>query len=123
MNIFLADDSETFRERLGDMLYEISGTKIIGESGDGFEAIDAIRKLCPEVVILDTSLPGMNGIEILEELKKNGAKPLVIMLTSYPYPQYKIKCMKLGVDFFFYKLTEIEKVAEVLQAWSRCNNK
>ena len=60
-------------------------------------------------------MPGGSGIDVLREIKQNNQTPLVIVLTNYPYPQYRRKCMDAGADFFFDKSTEFDKVTEVLK--------
>ena len=115
MKVFIADDSDIVRERLKEMLSEISEVEIIGEAGDGEEAIKGILELHPDVVILDIRMPGGNGIDVLQAIKRGDPAPTVIMLTNYPYPQYRKKCMDLGADYFFDKSNEFEKVVEVLE--------
>lgn len=114
MKIFIADDSAVMRERIIEMLSELPGIKIAGEAPSSRKAIDSIKKLKPDVVILDIRMRGGNGIEVLKNNKKN-RKPLVIVLTNYPYPQYRKKCMEAGADFFFDKATEFHKINEVLK--------
>jgi DNA-binding NarL/FixJ family response regulator len=114
MKIFIADDSAVFRERLIEMLSELPEIEIIGQAEDGIQATKLIEKLNPDVVILDIRMPGGSGIDVLEDIKKINAVPIVIILTNYPYPQYRKKCMKAGADYFFDKATEFEKVTEVL---------
>jgi len=114
MKVFIADDSAAVVERLITMLSELPQVEIIGQAQDALEAIKAIRQLNPDVVILDIRMPGGNGIDVLKDIKSNKPAPVVIMLTNYPYPQYRRKCKALGADFFFDKSTEFEKVTEVL---------
>jgi DNA-binding NarL/FixJ family response regulator len=59
-------------------------------------------------------MPSGSGISVLEEVKRRGKSPVVIMLTNYPYPQYRKKCMDAGADYFFDKSNEFHKVTEVL---------
>ena len=79
------------------------------------EAVTAIRELKPDVVILDIRMPGGCGIDVLNTIDKSGRTPVVIMLTNYPYPQYRKKCFAAGADYFFDKSSEFEKVIDVLQ--------
>ena len=58
-------------------------------------------------------MPGGSGIDVLQEMKKNNQTPLVIVLTNYPYPQYRRKYIEAGADFFFDKSTEFDRVGEV----------
>ena len=91
VKVFIADDSDTIRERLIELLAGISGVEIIGEAKDTSQAIASILKLNPEVVVLDIRMPGGSGIEVLKEIKKHVPAPIVIMLTNYPYSQYREK--------------------------------
>ena len=115
MKVFIADDSEVVCERLTIMLSELPGIEITGQAKDVGESIESIRRLHPDVVILDIRMPGGSGIDVLEDIKKTNDAPVVIVLTNYPYPQYRKKCMALGAEYFFDKATEFEKVMEVLE--------
>jgi DNA-binding NarL/FixJ family response regulator len=115
MRLFIADDSEILRVRLVDMLSEIEGIEIIGQAQNSLDAIESIQKLNPHVVILDIQMPQVNGIKVLEAIKKDDESPTVIIFTNYPYPQYRKRCMDLGADFFFDKSTEFEKLVDTVK--------
>ena len=115
MKVFIADDSAELRERIVDMISETENIEMVGQAENVPEAINAIRQMKPDVVILDIQMPGGCGIDVLNTIKKNGHVPIVIMLTNYPYPQYRKKCFDAGADFFFDKSREFEKVIDVLQ--------
>ena len=119
MRVFIADDSQIMRERLKEMLSETPGVEIIGEAGQGGEAIRDIIESKPDVVILDIRMPGGNGIDVLQAIKKGDPAPTVIMLTNYPYPQYRKKCMGLGADYFFDKYSEFERLMEMIEQLNR----
>jgi Response regulator containing a CheY-like receiver domain and an HTH DNA-binding domain len=67
------------------------------------------------VVLLDIHLLNGNGIDVLQRLKKEKPAPAVIILTNYPYPQYRQKCLEAGADFFFVKSTEFDQVVPALR--------
>ena len=113
--VYVLDDSAVVRERLIDMLSELEEVGIIGASGDPKEAMISIRKLGPDAVILDIRLPGVSGIDILRSIKREELAPLVIMLTSYPYPQYRKECEAAGADYFLNKSTEFDRIGEILK--------
>ena len=115
MKIFVVEDSEVVRERLKLLLTEVSEVEIIGEAETQTEAIALITELKPDVVILDIRLANGSGIDVLHNIKKGKSVPMVIILTNYPYPQYKEKCLKAGADYFFDKSSEFNKIAEVLE--------
>ncbi len=115
MKVLIVDDSILLRERLTAMISELPEIEIIGQAENAQNAINSIRILKPDVTILDIRMPGGNGFEVLENIKKDKWHPLMIVLTSYPYPQYKKKCLDSGADFFFDKSSEFQKVIEVLK--------
>lgn len=118
MKVLIVDDSELVRERLKDMLSETTEVESVSQAKDLLEAIISFHKLNPEVVILDIRMPGGSGIDMLQKLKKSKQAPVVIVLTNYPYPQYRRRCIETGADFFFDKSTEFDKIPEVLKQLS-----
>jgi len=108
------DDSPVVRERLATLLSDLPSVEIVGQAEIAFEAISATRRLKPDVMLLDISMPGGSGIHVLEMVKKERPAPLVIMLTNFAHEQYRQKCLQLGADYFFDKSTEFEKVLSVL---------
>ena len=118
LRVFIADDSEFIRERLPQRLVDFTGVEIVGQASDGEQALASIRTLEPDVVILDIRMPGKSGIEVLQELKKDESPPVTVMLTAYPYPQYREKCMALGADYFLDKASEFDKLDEILRQLS-----
>ena len=115
MKVFIADDSQVLRERLYEMLSELPEVEIMGYAQDVPEALTSIKTLKPDVVILDIRMPGGSGVDVLQEIKKDKQTPMVIVLTNYPYPQYRKKCMEMGADFFFDKSAEFEKVTAIFK--------
>jgi DNA-binding NarL/FixJ family response regulator len=116
MKVFLVDDSAIVLEKLAAMILSIDGVEIAGQALNASDAIQSIVKLKPDLVILDIRLNGGgSGMDVLKRIKNEIPPPVVIMLTNYPYPQYKKKCQELGAEFFFDKVTEIEKVYDTFK--------
>ncbi len=114
MKVFVVDDSAVIRQRLKRMLADEPKVQVIGEAGDARMATDAILKSKPDVVLLDLHLVDGSGIDVLESLKHNRPAPAVIILTDYPYPEYRRICLDAGADFFFVKSTEFDQVVPAL---------
>ena len=114
LKLFIADDSEAILESLSDLLVEIRGMEIIGHAHNANEAIERIKKLNPNVAIIDIRMPGGSGIHVLEIIKLLNKTILIIMLTAYPFPQYRQICEEMGAEYFFDKSTEFHRVQEVL---------
>ena len=115
MKVFLVDDSMVIRQRLKRLLAELEEVQVIGEAGQVQQATDAILEQKPDVVLLDIHLFNGNGIDVLRRLKKEKPAPAVIILTNYPYPQYRQECIEAGADFFFVKSTEFDQVVPALK--------
>jgi DNA-binding NarL/FixJ family response regulator len=129
MRVLIVDDSSVLRERVGAMLTELTGDiELVGEAKDGIEGLDSIRRLKPDAVILDISMPGKGGIDVLREIKRDEKSPIVVMLTNHPYTQYRNKCLAAGADFFYDKSNELCKVTRTFKQliddprWDRGSN-
>ena len=114
MKVFIVDDSRAFRKELINLLSKLKEVEIVGQAQDSVKAMEAIQRLKPDAVILGIPIPGGNGIRLVKNIKKDKPAPIVIILTHYPYRQYRKKYMDAGADFFFDKSTEFEKVIDVL---------
>jgi DNA-binding NarL/FixJ family response regulator len=116
IKVFIADDSLIVRENLVTILEELAGIEIVGQAENVAEAISAIRILKPDAVILDIRMPGGSGIDVLRNIKQDdSAAVLVIVLTNYPYPVYRQKCLQAGADFFLDKSTEFDQIPELFE--------
>jgi DNA-binding NarL/FixJ family response regulator len=115
MRFIIADDSKILRERLAEALSEIDGVEIVGQAGDAIETQEEVKRLKPNLVVLDIRMPKGNGIEVLEILKKMPNSPIIIMFTNYPYSQYRNRCLDAGADFFFCKALEFDKLLDTVR--------
>ena len=110
IKVFIADDSIVLRERVLEMLCDIPGVEILGCAEDGLHAINSIRRLKPDADVLDIQMPRGTGLDVLKNIKHGAQGPLVVVLTNFPYPQYRKRALEYGADFFFDKTTEFEKL-------------
>lgn len=117
MDVFISDDSPVVRVRLANMIEDIQGINLIGEANNVQESIRKIEELKPDAIILDIRMPGGSGLDVLKKIKSehNDHNPIIIVLTNYPYPQYRKKCLEAGADYFFDKSNEFHKVIEVFR--------
>lgn len=118
MRVFVVDDSAVIRERLMRLLAENHKVQVVGEAGDARVALAAILETRPDVVLLDIHILNGNGIDLLSRLKREPVAPAVIILTDYPYPEYRQLCLDAGADFFLVKSTEFEQLVPALQQLS-----
>lgn len=112
--VLIIDDSEQIRQRLAALLAESAQIRIVGQAGDSREALEAVRRLRPDTVILDIRLPGSSGIELLKKFKARYPEMKVIMLTNFDYARYRRQCRQLGADHFLNKTLEFEKIVDTI---------
>ncbi|MFP4228923.1 MAG: LytR/AlgR family response regulator transcription factor [Salinivenus sp.] len=97
LQALIVDDEPLARERLRGLLQDIPDATIVGEAKDGPEAVEAIRNKNPTLVFLDVQMPGMSGIDVIEEVGRE-AMPVTVFVTAYD--QYAIKAFDLSaIDY------------------------
>jgi CheY-like chemotaxis protein len=116
VNVLVVDDSAAIRDRLVEMVSDLEGTVQAAEAQNGWEAVAYVRDSAPDVVILDLRMPGLNGFDVLKQIKRLQSCPVVIMLTNYASPRYERKCTELGADYFLDKATQFTAVPELLRS-------
>ena len=114
LKIFIADDSVVVRGKLKEALEEQGSIKVVGESGNAEQAIAEIRRLDPQVVIIDIRMPGGGGLPVLKDLKARNLGRIAIILTSFPFPQYREAYLAAGADYFFDKTKDIPQMTDML---------
>ena len=117
MKVFIADDNVMVCDRLTTMLTQIGGVDVVGRAYDVPEAINSIEKVVPDLVILDLQMPSGTGLDVLSRIKHDNLSPKIIMLTNYPFPQYRKRSIEAGADYFFDKSTEFEKIPGVVNTF------
>lgn len=113
--MLIAEDCVETRENLADLCSGFPQVEVVGKVRDGFEAIDGVRRLAPDVLTLDIHMPRLNGLDVLRTLKREKRDCVVIMLTSLADDFYRAKCRELQADFFFDKITELDRFLELLK--------
>jgi DNA-binding NarL/FixJ family response regulator len=83
IEVIIADDHKIFKQGLVKLLQSAEDISVIGESGEGYKALELIEKKRPDIAILDISLPGLSGFEIAEEINNKGIETKVIFLTMH----------------------------------------
>ena len=96
--ILIVDDLEPMRKLIRNYLHEETGFLVCGEATDGLDAIDKAQKLKPDLIILDASMPRMNGIEAAPKLKKILPQTPIILFTSHERMMHGFDAREIGVD-------------------------
>ena len=114
VNILLADDHKMIREGLKQLLEMYDDIKVVGEAGDGFECLNLADKTHPDVILLDINMPVMNGIEVLQEIKKKNISVKVLVLTVHNEVEYLLKAVDIGVDGYIMKDAESAELKKAI---------
>jgi DNA-binding NarL/FixJ family response regulator len=98
MRILLVDDSAEFLAALSTFLSDFPGMEIVGRAASGCEAVEAVDIVRPDLILMDISMPKMNGIEATKIIKSRPSSPLVLMLTLHDSQQYYGAARSAGAD-------------------------
>lgn len=115
MKFLIADDSAIIRERLQEMLSHYADVELIGVCENGTDALEAIRNLNPDVAIVDLKMPGLTGLEIIAEIRKENTIIKLILLTFHATEYYRVKAFETGADYFFSKADEFDKLDSLIE--------
>jgi DNA-binding NarL/FixJ family response regulator len=103
LRIFLIDDSRLFRVCAATMLASCGGLKVVGEAGSAAEGFEKIESAAPDLVLMDLSMPQMNGIEATKRIKARPNAPRVAIVTLHDDPLFRAVSMAAGADWFVIK--------------------
>jgi two-component system, NarL family, response regulator NreC len=101
--IVIAEDHTILREGLKALLSSQPDLKIVGEAGDGLEAIRCVRDLGPDMVLLDLSMPRMTGLDAIKEIKRINPDVKIIVLTVHSSEEYILATLQAGADGYVLK--------------------
>ena len=114
IRIFLVDDHQVVCEGLRRMLDLETDMEVVGEATDAKEALTQVELLSPEVVLMDIKMPGVNGIELTQQLKEKQLSCNVIMLTMYD--EYLAKAIEAGAAGYLLKDVKREELVKAIRA-------
>jgi len=103
ITIVLADDHRIVRQGLHALLKAEADFDVIGEAGDGLKVLDLVRKLNPDVVVLDLMMPGLNGLEVARQLSKQTPNTKIIILSMYDDEGFVLEALSNGVSAYVLK--------------------
>ena len=116
IKVIFADDHIIFRQGLLKLLQSATDISVIGEAGEGHESLDLIKKETPDVAVLDISMPGLSGIEIVQEIEILGLATNVIFLTMHNDPLTAKKAMQTNALGYVLKDDAFEDLLYAIRA-------
>lgn len=115
IKIFLADDHAMVREGLAALVETDEAIEVVGQCGDGLEVVADVMACNPDVVILDITLPGLNGLDICRELVRKCDGISVLILTMHSNEQFIAQALENGATGYLLKESAAEKLSEAIR--------
>jgi DNA-binding NarL/FixJ family response regulator len=103
IRVVIADDQALVRGGFRMILDARDDMEVVGEAGDGSEAVDLVARLAPDVVLMDVRMPGVDGIEATRRIVRSGSPARVIVLTTYDLDEYVFAALRAGASGFLLK--------------------
>jgi DNA-binding NarL/FixJ family response regulator len=116
IRVVIVDDHALFRRGLDRVLDDEPDIEVVGEAGDGVEAISRVRELSPDIVIMDVRMPRASGIEAARTIRAVAPETKVIMLTVSDLEEDLYEAVKAGVNGYLLKEVAIPEVADAVRA-------
>ena len=99
----IVEDNQLFRQTIVEILSHHFPSMVLEEAAEGKEAFQKIRSFLPDLIFMDIKLPGENGLQLTEQIKKQNPQMIVAILTSYDWPEYREAAFKNGANYFMMK--------------------
>lgn len=113
----IVEDSPFFRQTILEILRNQFPSMILEEAADGKTALTKIEDSLPDLVFMDIKLPGDNGLHLTEHIKKKFPRVIVVILTSYDWPEYREAAFKFGANYFIMKSSSTNKeIVELVES-------
>ena len=114
--VLIADDHQVVREGLSAILTTKEDIEVVGLAKDGVEAVEMTRTLLPDVVLMDISMPRMNGVEATREIKRENPHIGVVVLTMYSEEEYIFDLVKAGATGYLLKDADSSQIVKAIRA-------
>ena len=113
--ILIVDDHPALREGLRSILSAHQNFDIVGEAADGLEAIDLVERLLPDLVLMDLSMPRMDGLTSTREIKNKWPETKILVFTIHESPEYQKAASEAGADGYLYKDSPSAKLIQSIE--------
>jgi len=115
ITILLAENHVVVRESIRQFLEREANFEVVGEAGDGEEAVQMVSQLKPDVIVMDISMPKLNGIEATKQIKALQPSAVVLILTAYDYEQYIFPLLEAGAAGYLLKDVSSRELISAIQ--------
>ena len=103
IRVVIADDHQILREGLKQLLQAAGDLDVVGEAADGFEVLERVRRVDFDVLLLDMSMPGKSGVELIKHVKAEKPKLRILVLSMHEEHQYAVRAIRAGASGYLTK--------------------
>ncbi|MGE5105709.1 MAG: response regulator, partial [Betaproteobacteria bacterium] len=103
IRVVIADDHQILREGLKQLLLAAGDIDVVGEAADGYEVVDRVRNLGFDLLLLDMSMPGKSGVELIKQVKAEKPRLRVLVLSMHEEHQYAVRAIRAGASGYLTK--------------------
>lgn len=114
--VMIADDHSLIREGIKQLLEFDGSIEVIAEASNGVDCLEKLETIIPDVLLLDINMPEKNGLEVLDEIKKNSYDVKVLILTVHNELEYLLKAIDIGVDGYILKDSESAELKKAIHS-------
>ena len=116
MRIVIVEDEAPIREGMEGILKKLNPSyELAGKAADGIEGLEVIRRVKPDLIIMDIRMPDMDGLTMLKKLREEGVASKALILSAYSDFSYAKQAMELGVSTYLLKPVKIQELKKVLK--------
>lgn len=119
IRVLLADDHTLIRAGIRELLQGLPGIEVVGEAGDGHEALQLAEALKPDLVLLDIGMPGLNGLEVAARLAKLHPAMRVVILSMHMSEEYVLQALRAGAAGYLLKGSAVAELELAVRAVAR----
>lgn len=116
IRVVVADDQSVIRAALAALLDEAPDISVVGGAVDGLDAVHQAERLCPDVVLMDIRMPGIDGLEATRRIRSRTPEVAVVMLTTYDLDEHVFDAVRAGAAGFFLKDGDAEDLLRGIRA-------
>ena len=116
IKVMIADDHSLIREGIKQLLEFDGSIEVVSEAANGIECLGKLEDSVPDILLLDINMPEMNGLEVLDEIKKKDYDIKVLILTVHNELEYLVKAVDIGVDGYILKDARSDELKKAIQS-------
>jgi DNA-binding NarL/FixJ family response regulator len=106
IRVVLVDDHALVRAGIAELLRQIGNVQVVGEADDGRDALNVIKNLRPDIVLMDISMPELNGLEVIERLSRDEPNVRIIVLSMHQNEEYVLRALSAGAAGYLLKAAD-----------------